>query len=257
MRSVSAAHVPGLAGARILQTDAFRLTAMAVRHVLEINGLGLVYGDAGNGKTFAVRAALTSAHSESVLPAWIDITPEPTLKSVTRQMLSAVTGMRHDGDRYQLTDTLIDVLSEGPTVLVLDEAQRLSREAIEQVRHLHDQPGTHFAVILVGGHGCWNVISRYPMLQSRIQRIVRFSPLTDREVLEFIPSFHPVYEDVDPEVLMEIDRRFAHGRLRDWAKFTQVMVQLKHEGYVETVDVDALDLAFVLINGEPGVRHAS
>ena len=50
---------------------------------------------------------------------------------------------------------------------MIDEAQRLNGDCIELLRHLHDHPHTRFALLYVGGDGCWEVLSREPMLASR------------------------------------------------------------------------------------------
>jgi DNA transposition AAA+ family ATPase len=63
-----------------------------------------------------------------------------------------------------------------PAVGKVDEAQRLTSECIEFLRYLHDHPHTRFALILVGGDGCWEVLSREPMLRSRIFRRLNFGP---------------------------------------------------------------------------------
>jgi hypothetical protein len=85
----------------------------------------------------------------------------------------------------------------------------------EFLRYLHDHPRTRFALILVGGDGCWEVLSREPMLRSRIFRRVNVTPLTGAQVCELMGTFHPIYTGVDKEVLSLVDDHFAHGNLRD------------------------------------------
>ena len=43
-------------------------------------------------------------------------------------------------NRFELSDELIDALSDAPRLIVVDEAQWLNRECIEYLRHLHDHP---------------------------------------------------------------------------------------------------------------------
>ena len=50
--------------------------------------------------------------------------------------------------------------------------------ADRQGRYLHDHDDTAFGLLYVGGNGCWEVLSREPMLRSRIFRRVRFGPMT-------------------------------------------------------------------------------
>jgi len=241
-------HHPGLQDAGILNTPSLRLARIAVRHAAETAGIGVVHGDAGLGKTFAV----TYACGETGVPVvWAQVGPRPTLKEVTEQVLSAVLGRRVQGTRYELTSQLRSVLAEERRLVVLDEAQNLNLEAVEQIRHVHDDLSTDFALLLVGGHGCWKTIEQYPMLRSRVQRRVRFEPLTGEEVLKYMPRYHRLYEGADPALLLGVDRRFARGNLRRWAVFTEACARLIADGQIERLDEEAVDLCLVLINGVP------
>jgi hypothetical protein len=62
--------------------------------------------------------------------------------------------------RYQLTDQLVEELTARPRAIVIDEAQRLTSECIELLRYLHDHHWPGSPLILVGGDGCWEVLSR-------------------------------------------------------------------------------------------------
>ena len=103
---------------------------------------------------------------------------------------------------------------------MVDESQLLTGDCIELLRYLHDHRATRFALVLVGGDGTWAVLSREPMLASRVYRRVRFRPLTRADVLGAIPAYHPVYADVDSKLIGLVDDHFAHGNMRNWAAFT-------------------------------------
>ena len=101
---------------------------------------------------------------------------------------------------------------------------------------LHDHPMTHFALLLVGGDGCWEVLSREPMLRSRICRRVIFRPLNSRQVLEMVRRYHPLYHDVSEDLVRFIDSHFGHGNFRNWAAFTrsaQTLCQQPGRGIVD------------------------
>ena len=80
--------------------------------------------------------------------------------------------------------------------------------------------------MLVGGDGTWELLSREPMLRSRVFRRVTFTSLSPAKVCELIGAFHPVYEGVEVELLLLVDDHFAHGNLRDWASFTYTAAKL-------------------------------
>lgn len=148
------------------------------------------------------------------------------MRTMVSGTLRTITGIEHRSDRYRLIANLGQVLSERPRLLVVDEAQRLNRDCIETLRHLHDDPGTCFALALVGGNDCWTVLSRYPMLRSRIFARVAFEAMNFEQVLAVIPRFHGIYEHANRTLLALIDDHCTHGNFRDWASFTKRAAKL-------------------------------
>lgn len=216
------AHHLGLRDARTMDTTTLQLTRRAVHDLVDLEAMGVIYGPAGTGKTFAWQAA---AAGLDVPVCAVQFPSRPTMLRVAQVLLRELTGESPKGSRFALSDTLLDLLSEQPRLVVIDEAQWLNKECIEYARHLHDDPDSRFALLLVGGEGCWQVLSREPMLRSRLYHRVAFSPLTPEAVLRVIPRFHPLYGDVDPELLALIDERFAHGYFREWVTFTHAALR--------------------------------
>jgi DNA transposition AAA+ family ATPase len=130
--------------------------------------------------------------------------------------------------------------------VVIDEAQRLTRECIELLRHLHDHPATHFTLVLVGGDGTWQVLSREPMLRSRVFRRVTLVPLTSSQVCQLMGAFHPVYDGVAAELVLFVDDNFAHGNLRDWASFTHTAAKVCAEHGCARLDEEVARNTFAL-----------
>jgi hypothetical protein len=98
-------------------------------------------------------------------------------------------------------------------------------------------------------HGTWKVLSREPMLRSRIYRRVSVEPLTPVEVCRLIPTYHPLYAGVDAELLLLIDDHFAHGNLRHWAAFTKTAAELCTAAGTVRVDESVARNAFALHGG--------
>lgn len=119
------------------------------------------------------------------------------------------------------------------------------------LRHLHDDENTRFGLLYVGGHGSWEVLSREPMLASRIWRRLAITPL-DRDVVpEVIRSYHPMYDGADDELLHYIDDRFAHGIWRNWASFSATAHQLATRVGRTRIDEEIVTNAFALHSGGP------
>lgn len=151
--------------------------------------------------------------------------------------------------RFVLLDELVAELALRPRTLVIAEARRLTSECIEFLRYLRDHPHSRFAIILVGGDGCWEVLSREPMLRSRIFRRVNIGPLTSGQVCGLMGTFHAICADIDSDVFLFIDDHFAHGNLRDWASFTHTAAKLCTEHDRDRVDVEIARNAFALHGG--------
>ena len=243
-----ARHFLDLTGAQTVATEAFKLTRRAVADVYEAGAMGVIHGEAGLGKTFAVEEAL--AGSPEMESSWAAFPSQPTMRLVTTTLLEVLTGVPDsERDRFYATRLLIEELTGRPRLVVVDEAQRLNRECIECLRHLHDNPATTFGLLLVGGDGCWEVLSREPMLRSRIYRRVTFRPLSSQEVLDLLPSYHRIYQNVDPELLLFIDDNFAHGNFRNWASFTRSAVDLLRRRRPRVLDEAVARNVFGLYGG--------
>jgi len=150
------------------------------------------------------------------------------MRLVADALLTALTGAAppRSRNRFQLISALTDLLSGPRRLVVIDEAQRLNGDCIELIRHLHDHPHTRFALLYVGGDGCWEVLSREPMLASRVFRRLPFTRLDRPAVPALMRRYHPVYDGADEALLLEIEDAYGKGMLRNWAVFTHAAVSL-------------------------------
>lgn len=212
-----ARHFLDLAEAATLETESYLLAQRAVADAVEASAMVVLHGGAGLGKTFAVEDALAAP----ALPLlWVSFPSRPTPRLVAATLLETITQRPTRLDRFAIIARLVEHLAHTPTIMVVDESQLLTSDCIELLRYLHDHRTTRFALVLVGGNGTWRVLSREPMLASRVYRRVRFQPLSRADVLAAIPAYHPLYRSVDPQLIALIDDLFAHGNLRHWAAFT-------------------------------------
>jgi DNA transposition AAA+ family ATPase len=247
-----ARHFLELAQARTLPTPGLIATHQAVSDLVAHRAMGVVHGMAGLGKTYGVEQALARAGTRSV--CWAVFPSRPTMRLVAVRLFEQLThGPAGRASRFELADQVVEELAVRPRTIVVDEAQRLTSESIEFLRYLHDHPHTRFALVLVGGDGCWEVLSREPMLRSRIFRRVNISPLSGVQVCQLMGAFHPIYNGVDAEVLLLVDDHFGHGNLRNWASFTHTAVALCAEHGRPRLDTEIARNAFALHSGGVGV----
>lgn len=219
-------------GAATIATESFLRTLQTVEDVARRRMIGVVYGDSGLGKTFAVTTAL--ARLEGAVGCHVAFSHRPTARQVLQELYHALTGVEAKGDRIRIQHDLRSVLAEEPRLIVIDEAQYLTRTAIEEVRFLHDRRTTDFGLILCGGQGCMDTLTKFKMLESRTHRWVKFEPVID--VLEVMPRYHALFAQSPPEVLIEIDERYAHGVWRRWETFLADAIESAAETGLATVD---------------------
>jgi len=231
-------HFVNLPGAATLPTRQYQLTGQIIGDLIAEAATGVVHGPAGTGKTYAVQAALERLREaagpgpanspDQVSVCTLAFPSRPTMRLVADELLTALTGAAapRSRNRFQLIATLVDVLSGPRRLVVIDEAQRLNGDCIELIRHLHDHPHTRFALLYVGGDGCWEVLSREPMLASRVFRRLPFTRLDRPAIPALMRRYHPVYDGAGDALLLEIEDAYGKGMLRNWAVFTHAAVGL-------------------------------
>jgi len=237
-------HFQNLCGARVLETRHLLLTKRAVMDVLLAEAIGAVIGPAGLGKTFAIEHSLREVNCRVTK---LRFESRPTMRLVADRLLHEFTGHPGRGSRFAMTQPLIKELGQRRCLIIIEEAQNLNRECFEFLRYLHDDESTHFGLVFDGGVGAWDVISREPMLESRIYRKVPFARLSEHDVLDLIPSYHPIYEGIDRELLLTIDDNATQGRLRSWAAFTRTAAEICRDTGHDRITAEISQSAMALL----------
>ncbi|MFB4319959.1 AAA family ATPase [Actinomadura sp. 21ATH] len=244
-------HFLDLPGARTLKTRQYQLTQRIAADVAKDLAMGCVHGPAGTGKTFAVEAALEALTGLPIVYCQLSALGNVTPYQLARELFKAVTGAEppRERSRFPLLEVLEDYLAAPARMVVLDEAQRLNGDCLEMIRQLHDSRRTRFAVLYVGGNGCWERLSREPMLKSRIYRRLPFMPLTPDAVPRWMRYYHTIYAQTNKELLTSIDETYAEGVLRNWAAFTLTAAELCSESGREHVDEVVVGNVLSLLGG--------
>ena len=237
-------HFLELANARSIRTPYFLATQLAVDEAIALHAMAAIHGEAGLGKTYAVTYAYERAPLNR---CWVEFPANISTKQVVQELIHKITGARLTGTRYELQHQLLEILGEKDRLVVIDEAQRLNHECIEFLRFLHDDKDTTFTLLLVGGNGCWDVLSAEPMLASRIVSHVGFEPMTLEQVLVVIPAFHPLYQGVDPLVIEMVDDTCALGIFRNWVRFTVTAERLMARREASALSMDIAHQAMALL----------
>lgn len=162
--------------------------------------LVVVTGEIGIGKTLLCRSVVQKLESRTFL----SIVHDPMLDrdELLKQMLQDFGVISKDRTRLAPTTRheLVHALQEfllsliplkGHAVLVIDEAQHLQPDAVEQLRlvsNVHDDAGTLLQIVLVGQPSLEAVLARPELRQvkQRVSRHVRLEPLGIAELSQYI-----------------------------------------------------------------------
>ncbi len=239
-------HFLELQDAATLETEHYLLTRRAVTDAIDRSAMAVIHGSAGLGKTYTVDELVEELKLRVL---WTSFPSRPTPRSVAADLYQQLSGRRTRLDRFTIIARLVEHLADGPEAIVVDESQLLTGDCIELLRYLHDHRATRFALVLVGGNGTWAVLSREPMLASRVYRRVRFRALSRTDVLGSIPGYHPIYSDTDSELIGLVDDHFAHGNMRNWAAFTHSALGLLADTRRDRLDEQIVRNVFALHGG--------
>jgi DNA transposition AAA+ family ATPase len=124
------------------KTSTFVSTAIA-EQVMEVcrfahihRDIGLVYGEAGMGKTVALRRYCRE-HRDAI---YVRCDPSSSSAQATLEAVAIAMGRRPRwGGLRRFLQELVDALEETGRVLILDEAQFLTLRGLETLRALHDR----------------------------------------------------------------------------------------------------------------------
>ena len=160
----------------------------------------VVTGEIGLGKTFLCRTVIERLPRKVFLSIVHDpmLGRDDLLKRILEDfgVLSANSASAANVGRHELVNALEKFLAslaqiDAHAVVILDEAQHLQPEVLEQIRllaNIHDDRGTLLQIVLVGQPDLQALLDRPELqqLRQRVTRSVALKPLTDEEVQQYV-----------------------------------------------------------------------
>ncbi|MEU6093102.1 ATP-binding protein [Streptomyces sp. NPDC047085] len=175
-----------------------------------------IHGDVGLGKTLAVNTSLRDLAPHTL---WLECRKGASLTALCSTLFRLLELPGEEPSHIDDYDLLLrKAFSEQDRVLVCDEAQGLTNQALDYLRTLWD--AKRFTLVLVGGENCLRRIRSRPALASRIALFQQYHPLTPDEVLAVMARYHKLWQGVPAEDLLWVNDVACHGNFRNWAKTT-------------------------------------
>jgi len=149
-------HYLKLRGAAVVATDQLLDTRDLVADLLEVKGMGAVYGPAGTGKTFAVDQAL-GEHPQRLWMRTV-FRSRPTTRYVRHELYVQIgLGVVPPASPVETDVLLKRALGERVRLVVIDESQWLNRECfLCRGRHKKHYAGWPFMPRRAGRWRCRN-----------------------------------------------------------------------------------------------------
>ncbi len=172
----------------------------------------LVSGDSGAGKTTALKYYVQQNAGV------IFVTANSSTKSATailRKIADSI-GRQSGGNKQFLMDTLVSYLNNTKRLIIIDEADHLTLNALQAVRNLNDE--AHVGIVLSGNNKLYNQMlmgSRgYEFDQIRTRIFIK-PKVYNEYTLEEIKNIFP---DCDENVLLILNKKANEGSLREARK---------------------------------------
>jgi len=190
-------------------------------------GFVLLTGDVGTGKTTLLNVFMQWLSKHSAATAFVfnpQMGPDEFLDFIMADFGVDCHSTMKSRRLYLLNEWLLKRHAAGkPVVLVVDEAQRLTEEMLEELRLLTNlETPTHklLQIILSGQVELDSILTRPSMRQLR-QRITlrcKTVPLTSRQTVEYIAQRIHIaggnYQDIFDPAAAELVFNYSHGIVR-------------------------------------------
>lgn len=197
---------------QIVVTNTMRSILKVIGMIHMMRKMGIVYGPAGLGKTESAKAYVNKN------PGSYHLTALPDSKSVAGVITLIHFALFKEEQRYSPRTArrmVVDRLKGSDAMVIIDDAHKLTNEALEEVRAIHDASGCAFTLI-----GTEEILNR--LIDPRAGRILAqmSSRLPVRRVYPLQPSTADLklvceaYNVHDKEVIKRLAEKSKRGGLR-------------------------------------------
>jgi hypothetical protein len=190
--------------------------AAACHALIESREMGVVFGEPGVGKTITalhIIAEWRKRGKPKALYTEVDVGASPA--GVATKLLRVMADIRpaNASDALRIIENLS--MEQELVLILLDEAERLSRQSIEMVRAIYDR--TRVPIMLIGMLDILRELRSHKKFYSRIGIAYHYEPLSHDQLAELLGRLHPQLRGIDPIEegrLLEYIYRATRGEFR-------------------------------------------
>jgi DNA transposition AAA+ family ATPase len=203
--------------------------------------IAVIVGDAGTGKTTALRRYEVESHSAFL----VEVDPSFT-KNVLVVEIARAVGVDPKGGMTVVIGRIIDTLRERDAVLIIDEADYLSDSSLELVRRIiNDKAKT--GVVLAGlprlEYKLRNLSNDHEQLASRVGVLLKVGRMNKADAVKILSG---VWKNLDKEAVNAFTA-MAGGSVRTLVKLMGRVHQIMGINRLENPDVDVVSTAGELL----------
>jgi len=235
-------HVRGLDAPTVL-TDNLEEATVRVLEAAANRSLTFISGPVGTGKSYATARAVEAVEQHfpgKIDVAWIELSRSIKELALLCELFEQIAGVRAPSRPVarEMRQHLALILAEKHRLLILDEAQHISRPALLELRWFYDRADANFGLVCVGTEKLWKNVA--PEMRSRACAHVVFERMSNHELLTFLTSLDPVFATVGAKRLRDLNTTHAHGELRWWAKFLLYTKNYSPDGLLDDDLIEAV-----------------
>lgn len=118
----------------VAETTDLTMVQSTCEEIAVNRGMGAIYGQAGSGKTEAIKA-FAAKHPEAVL---IETMPMMTVKELLTAILEGLGQKNAQGTVANMINEAAKLFKKSERILLVDEAENLTTKSLEAIRRIHD-----------------------------------------------------------------------------------------------------------------------
>ncbi|MBN2534460.1 MAG: AAA family ATPase, partial [Spirochaetales bacterium] len=224
----------------VINTHALRQIRKAISIAHEETDIAVIIGDAGTGKTTALKQYQAESHSAYL----IEVDPSFT-KNVLITDIARAIGIESKGTMNQIVSRIISALYNRDAVIIIDEADYLSDTALELIRRISDKSRT--GVVLVGlprlEYKLRNLRNDHEQLTSRVGVMLKVNHMTKNDAKKILTT---IWEDISKEAINTFSA-IAKGSVRTLSKLIERVHRVITINNLKSPTAEAVEMSSELL----------